>query len=114
MKDNVWKKGFKAGVYDIKDLSLANNMELSLINDEIRKFWIVEEGKIDIKLDILKIKEANKNGELKELLSRIEVLLDEILVDDSIKESMEPYQVFMLIPDIWFSVKEYKESLKKK
>jgi hypothetical protein len=112
MKDNIWKKEFMAGDYKIKNLSLVNNMELSLINEEIRKFWKTE-GETSL-LDIELVKSESKDGKIKELLERIEVLLDEILVDDELKESIEPSQIFLLIPDIWYSVKLYKESLKKK
>ncbi len=59
MKENIWKKSFKAGEFNIKDLSLANNMELSIIKEECMKYWIAADNGL-MKIDVEKVKEASK------------------------------------------------------
>jgi hypothetical protein len=111
MKENVWKKSFVAGEYKIKDLSLSNQLELSILSDELGKFWKFEGEKVSI--DVEGIKAAMKLGELKDTLERSIEVLEEIL-DDYDFTSLGSYDIFFLIPDVNYNIKQYKESLKKK
>lgn len=111
MKENIWKKSFVAGPYKIKDLSLANQLELSILTEELGKYWTMVDGNVQI--DIEGVKDAMKTGELKDILTRSGELLQDIL-DDVDFESMNVYEIFMLIPVIQWEVKKYKEALKKK
>lgn len=111
MKENVWKKSFVAGPYKIKDLSLGNQLELSILSDELGKFWKFEGDKVSI--DVEGIKASMKSGELKDTIVRIEELLPEILEDFDFG-NIGVYEVFFLIPDVNYNIKQYKESLKKK
>ena len=111
MKENVWKKSFVAGPYKIKDLSLGNQLELSILSDEIRAFWQIEVDVVKIKIDELKA--AMKSGELKDVLQRAGDLLPDI-IEDMDFETMGAYEVFFLIPDIQWEIKKYKDALKKK
>ena len=114
MKDNIWKKGFKTEHYNIKDLGLENNMELSILKDEALKYWdIKENGNMLLNVDL--IKKDSCTPEFKEFLQRAELLLSNILDDaDERLATIKAYEVFTLLPDIWNDVREYKESLKKK
>ena len=118
-KINLWGEGFKTETFEIKALSLYNELELSILVDYFKDFIKEEKRKMKDKeilyfvIDIKKITESYKSPDFVEKLESAQVLLVDVLGEEYVR-LLPFYSYLFTLPSLQYEISEYKKSLKKK